>query len=161
MEGPLWRIQRNWQTGKFFCNTIYVWSNTAFFMVAHNCFVTLASTSFINWWVVVEYCLKMVIDFSASWCGPCGYMEPIVKEFSTTYTDVVFFKIDVDELAVCCLSYYKISDRKVHSTSITVILLGWHEYGIITTTLQNDSICHNLFLHTLSSTLRNHNMIHC
>ncbi|GAB4839922.1 hypothetical protein Ancab_020632 [Ancistrocladus abbreviatus] len=40
----------------------------------------------------------MVIDFSASWCPPCRFMEPIVDGFSTTYTDVEFIKIDVDEL---------------------------------------------------------------
>ncbi|KAL3511183.1 hypothetical protein ACH5RR_030584 [Cinchona calisaya] len=41
----------------------------------------------------------MVIDFSASWCGPCRYMEPIIKEFATNFTEVEFIKIDVDELA--------------------------------------------------------------
>ncbi|KNA12694.1 hypothetical protein SOVF_123640 [Spinacia oleracea] len=41
----------------------------------------------------------MVVDFSASWCGPCQYMEPIVKDFSTKYRDIEFVKIDVDELA--------------------------------------------------------------
>jgi len=43
----------------------------------------------------------MVIDFSASWCGPCQYMEPILKDFSIKYGDVEFVKIDVDELSVC------------------------------------------------------------
>uniref|UniRef100_A0A7C9DAE6 Thioredoxin domain-containing protein n=1 Tax=Opuntia streptacantha TaxID=393608 RepID=A0A7C9DAE6_OPUST len=41
----------------------------------------------------------MVIDFSASWCGPCQYMEPILKDFSIKYGDVEFVKIDVDELS--------------------------------------------------------------
>ncbi|CAI9092750.1 OLC1v1028076C1 [Oldenlandia corymbosa var. corymbosa] len=41
----------------------------------------------------------MVIDFSASWCGPCRFMEPIIDEFSAKFTDVEFVKIDVDELA--------------------------------------------------------------
>ncbi|CAL4936508.1 unnamed protein product [Urochloa decumbens] len=41
----------------------------------------------------------MVIDFSASWCGPCRFIEPAFKEMSSRYTDVVFVKIDVDELA--------------------------------------------------------------
>ncbi|GMH01679.1 hypothetical protein Nepgr_003518 [Nepenthes gracilis] len=40
----------------------------------------------------------MVIDFSAGWCGPCHYMEPIVDEFSKKFSDVEFIKIDVDEL---------------------------------------------------------------
>ncbi|KAF8772374.1 hypothetical protein HU200_005846 [Digitaria exilis] len=41
----------------------------------------------------------LVIDFSASWCGPCRFIEPAFKEMSSRYTDVIFVKIDVDELA--------------------------------------------------------------
>ncbi|KAL2662090.1 hypothetical protein AAZX31_02G021600 [Glycine max] len=40
----------------------------------------------------------MVIDFTATWCGPCKYMDPIIKNFAAKYTDVEFIKIDVDEL---------------------------------------------------------------
>lgn len=43
---------------------------------------------------------KLVIDFSAAWCGPCRYMEPVFKELAATFTDVAFAKIDVDELQV-------------------------------------------------------------
>ncbi|KAL2904314.1 Thioredoxin H2 [Bienertia sinuspersici] len=41
----------------------------------------------------------MVVEFSASWCGPCQYMEPIFQDFSRKYEDVEFVKIDVDELS--------------------------------------------------------------
>ncbi|XP_061337005.1 thioredoxin H2-like [Gastrolobium bilobum] len=40
----------------------------------------------------------MVIDFTATWCGPCKYMDPIIQEFAAKYTEVEFIKIDVDEL---------------------------------------------------------------
>lgn len=40
----------------------------------------------------------MVIDFAATWCGPCKFMEPAVKSMASKYTDVDFVKIDVDEL---------------------------------------------------------------
>ncbi|XP_047088882.1 thioredoxin H2-2-like [Lolium rigidum] len=40
----------------------------------------------------------MVIDFSASWCGPCRFIEPAFKEMASRFTDAVFVKIDVDEL---------------------------------------------------------------
>ncbi|KAI4328368.1 hypothetical protein L6164_020726 [Bauhinia variegata] len=40
----------------------------------------------------------MVIDFTATWCGPCKYMDPIIKDFAAKYTEVEFIKIDVDEL---------------------------------------------------------------
>ncbi|CAI9092746.1 OLC1v1028073C2 [Oldenlandia corymbosa var. corymbosa] len=45
----------------------------------------------------------IVIDFTASWCGPCRYIEPAIYEFAAKYTDVEFVKIDVDELEVCIL----------------------------------------------------------
>ncbi|XP_058739238.1 thioredoxin H2 [Vicia villosa] len=41
----------------------------------------------------------VVIDFSATWCGPCKMMEPIVHAFANEFTDVEFIKIDVDELS--------------------------------------------------------------
>lgn len=40
----------------------------------------------------------MVIDFTATWCGPCRAMEPTLKEYADKYTDVEFIKLDVDEL---------------------------------------------------------------
>ncbi|KAK3442410.1 thioredoxin H2 isoform X2 [Eucalyptus grandis] len=40
----------------------------------------------------------MVIDFTATWCGPCRRMEPTIDELAETFADVDFIKIDVDEL---------------------------------------------------------------
>eukprot|EP00092_Neocalanus_flemingeri_P005489 GFUD01005919.1.p2 GENE.GFUD01005919.1~~GFUD01005919.1.p2 ORF type:complete len:106 (-),score=34.79 GFUD01005919.1:661-978(-) len=39
----------------------------------------------------------VVVDFHATWCGPCKMIAPHLQEMSNTMEDVVFLKVDVDE----------------------------------------------------------------
>jgi len=38
----------------------------------------------------------VVIDFFATWCGPCVFISPYFAELSEQFTDAVFLKVDVD-----------------------------------------------------------------
>lgn len=51
----------------------------------------------------------VVVDFWASWCGPCKMLSPVIDEISEELNDKVkFFKLNVDENPVTS-SQYKVA----------------------------------------------------
>jgi len=46
-----------------------------------------------------------VIDFFATWCGPCVMIAPKIEEMAQKMTNVVFLKVDVDDAEDVALKY--------------------------------------------------------
>ena len=46
---------------------------------------------------VLDYKGTVMVDFYATWCGPCKMTGPIIEELATEKSDVKFVKVDVDQ----------------------------------------------------------------
>ena len=47
----------------------------------------------------------VLLDFWASWCGPCSMQSPIIDQLAAAHSNVVFGKVNVDEEADLAAEY--------------------------------------------------------
>ena len=47
----------------------------------------------------------VVVDFYATWCGPCKMIAPLLEKFQNEYSNIKFLKIDVDQLGSLAQEY--------------------------------------------------------
>lgn len=56
--------------------------------------------------LIIENKKTVLVDFFASWCGPCKMLAPILEEVaSENTTDTLICKVDVDECFDIAKSY--------------------------------------------------------
>jgi thioredoxin 1 len=46
---------------------------------------------------MIDTTKSYVLYFTASWCGPCKSIYPLFDELSKKYSNIAFYKIDIDE----------------------------------------------------------------
>ena len=39
----------------------------------------------------------VVVDFFATWCGPCKMLSPVLEQAAAEMPEVSFYKVDIDE----------------------------------------------------------------
>ena len=47
----------------------------------------------------------VLVDFFATWCGPCRMLSPVLEEVSEENQDLKVLKIDVDEVGALAARY--------------------------------------------------------
>lgn len=73
--------------------------------------------------IVVRGEKKVLLDFWASWCGPCRMVAPIVEEIAREREDIVVGKVNVDEEMALAMEF------GVASIPTLVVLQGGETLG--------------------------------
>ena len=57
----------------------------------------------------------IVVDFWATWCGPCVHFSPKFESLDAEMADITFYKVDVDKLSevseeqgISCMPTFKV-----------------------------------------------------
>ena len=48
---------------------------------------------------------RVLVDFFATWCGPCQMLSPILENFSKETSDIDIVKVDIDSCGDLAIKY--------------------------------------------------------
>lgn len=83
---------------------------------------------------VTQFSHPVVVDFWASWCGPCRMMAPIFEELAKEIPDITFAKVNVDEAPELAMRF------TVLSIPTFVVLKGGTEVGRFSGGMPKDAV---------------------
>ena len=63
----------------------------------------ISSEEFQN--LVLDSDKPVLVDFFATWCGPCQMLAPVIEDLSAENDDFEVYKVDVDESEDLALKY--------------------------------------------------------
>lgn len=76
----------------------------------------------------------VLVDFFAEWCGPCKRFSSTLQRLSTEWTNVTFYKVDVEELTNVA------EEEKITAMPTFVLYLGGREVGRLSGANENKVI---------------------
>lgn len=81
----------------------------------------------------------VLVDFWASWCGPCQMLAPIIEELDEELTDVLVAKVDVDQEQSLAMDYKVASIPTLllfKNGEVAERMIGFHDKDEITELLK-------------------------
>ena len=79
---------------------------------------------------VVDFKGKVLVDFWATWCGPCQMLSPILEEIGNEHQELKIIKVDVDEQNELAIKYNVNSIPTViifNNGQIVETIIGFHQ----------------------------------
>ena len=79
-----------------------------------------------------------VVDFSATWCGPCKMLAPVLEEVSEELTDIDFYNVDIDADADLAMEF------GIMSVPTLLVMKDGEKKGILVGFKQKDALLEDI-----------------
>src|SRR3989344_6583437 len=82
---------------------------------------------------ITQSTTPVVVDFWATWCGPCRLMGPMIDELASEMSEVSFAKVNVDDAQELAMRF------NVLSIPTFVVMKGGSEVGRFSGAMSKDA----------------------